>query len=69
MDVNPAVALAAVFIGAAIWGPIGMLIGIPLVAAAVAVADTFSKRYELVPALAARVEGSEPETADQAAHS
>lgn len=65
MDVNPAVALAAVFIGAAIWGPIGMLIGIPLVAAGVAVAETFSKRYELVPALATRVEASDPKAAEQ----
>jgi predicted PurR-regulated permease PerM len=52
MDVNPAVALAAVFLGAAIWGPIGALIGIPLTAAGFAVAETFSRRYELIPELA-----------------
>lgn len=52
MDVNPAIALAAVFAGAAIWGPIGALIGIPLAAAGFAVADTFSKRYELIPEVA-----------------
>ncbi len=34
MDVDPAIALAAVFVGAAIWGPVGALIGIPLAAAA-----------------------------------
>jgi hypothetical protein len=33
MDVNPAIVLAAVFVGAAIWGPLGALIGIPLAAA------------------------------------
>jgi predicted PurR-regulated permease PerM len=51
MDVNPAVALAAVFVGAAVWGPVGALIGIPLVAAGFAVAETFSRRYELIPEL------------------
>jgi predicted PurR-regulated permease PerM len=49
MDVNPAIALAAVFVGGAIWGPIGALIGIPLAAAGVAILDTYKKRYELVP--------------------
>jgi predicted PurR-regulated permease PerM len=52
MDVNPAIALAAVFAGAAIWGPVGALIGIPLAAAGFAIADTFSKRYELIPEVA-----------------
>jgi predicted PurR-regulated permease PerM len=49
MDVNPAIALGAVFVGAAIWGPLGALIGIPLAAASVAILDTYSHRYELVP--------------------
>jgi predicted PurR-regulated permease PerM len=53
MDVNSGIALAAVFIGAAIWGPIGALIGIPLAAAVVAVVGTYGRRYELVPQLAA----------------
>ena len=53
MDVNPGIALAAVFIGAAVWGPIGALIGIPLAAAVVAVVETYGRRYELVPVLAA----------------
>ena len=52
MDVNPAIALAAVFVGGAIWGPLGALIGIPLAAAGVAILDTYSKRYELVPEIA-----------------
>ncbi len=58
MDVNSGIALGAVFIGAALWGTIGALIGIPLVAAAVAVLDTYGHRHELVPALA--VESSPP---------
>jgi len=53
MDVNSGIALGAVFVGAAIWGPIGALIGIPLAAAVVAVVGTYGRRYELVPELAA----------------
>jgi len=53
MDVNSGIALAAVFIGAGIWGPIGALIGIPLAAAVVAVVGTYGRRYELVPQLEA----------------
>jgi predicted PurR-regulated permease PerM len=52
MDVNPAIALAAVFVGAAVWGPIGALIGIPLAAAGVAILDTYKHSYELVPEIA-----------------
>jgi predicted PurR-regulated permease PerM len=62
MDVNSGIALAAVFIGAAIWGPIGALIGIPLAAAVVAVVGTYGHRYELVPELEApELEDDEPE--------
>jgi predicted PurR-regulated permease PerM len=53
MDVNSGIALAAVFVGAGIWGPIGALIGIPLAAAVVAVVGTYGRRYELVPELEA----------------
>jgi predicted PurR-regulated permease PerM len=49
MDVNPAIALGAVFAGAAIWGPLGALIGVPLAAAGVAILDTYTHRYDLVP--------------------
>ena len=47
MDVNPAIALAAVFVGAAIWGPIGALIGIPLAAAGVTILQTYHTSYDL----------------------
>jgi hypothetical protein len=60
MEVNPAIALAAVFIGAAIWGPIGAIIGVPIVAVVVSVVETYGRRYELVPALASDPE-SEPD--------
>ena len=49
MDLNPAIALAAVFVGGAIWGPVGALIGIPLAAAGVAILDTYKRRYDIVP--------------------
>jgi predicted PurR-regulated permease PerM len=57
MDVNPAIALAAVFVGAAVWGPLGALIGIPLAAAGVAILDTYKRSYELIPEIA-RVGGA-----------
>ena len=52
MDIHPAVALGSVIAGAALFGPIGALIGIPVAAVALSVLDTFSKRHELVPELA-----------------
>ncbi len=48
MDIHPAVALGAVFVGLAIWGPIGALIGIPIAAAVIAVIDTYGRRYDLI---------------------
>jgi predicted PurR-regulated permease PerM len=60
MDVNPAIALAAVFIGAAIWGPVGALIGIPLAAAGVAIAGSYRKYYDLVPEAEALAEAGSP---------
>lgn len=51
MDLHPALTLAAVFIGAAVFGPIGALIGIPIAAALIAVIDTYGKRYDLIPEL------------------
>ena len=51
MEVNPAIALAAVFLGAAIWGPIGAIIGVPIAAVVVSIMETYGRRYELVPHL------------------
>jgi predicted PurR-regulated permease PerM len=64
MDVHPAVALGSVIAGAALFGPIGALIGIPIAAVALAIIDTFSKRHELVPELAEleAPDGESPET-------
>ncbi len=55
MDVNPGLALAAVFVGAAIWGPLGALIGIPLAAAGASILQTYQRSYDLVPEAAAHV--------------
>jgi predicted PurR-regulated permease PerM len=52
MDVHPAVALGSVIAGAALFGAVGALIGIPLAAAALAIIDTFTHRHELLPELA-----------------
>ncbi|MEO7448999.1 MAG: AI-2E family transporter [Humibacillus sp.] len=52
MDVHPAVALGSVIAGAALFGPIGALIGIPVAAVLLSILDTFRQRHELVPELA-----------------
>ena len=52
MDVHPAVALASVIGGAALFGPIGALIGIPIAAVALSIINTFSQRHDLLPELA-----------------
>ncbi|MGA1146595.1 MAG: AI-2E family transporter [Candidatus Nanopelagicales bacterium] len=51
MNINSGVALAAVFVGAALFGPIGAIIGIPLVAIIIAVIEAYGRRYELHPDL------------------
>lgn len=51
MDINSGVALASVFIGAALFGPIGAIIGIPVAAIVIAVSDAYGRRYDLHPSL------------------
>lgn len=51
MDINSGVALASVFIGAALFGPIGAIIGIPMAAIVIAVSDAYGHRYELHPSV------------------
>jgi predicted PurR-regulated permease PerM len=48
--IHPAVAFGAVIVGAALFGPLGALVAIPVVAAVEAVMDTYGHRYELVEA-------------------
>jgi predicted PurR-regulated permease PerM len=49
VNIHPAVAFGAVMGGAALFGPWGALVAIPVVAAVQSVADTYGKRYELIP--------------------
>ena len=49
MDINSGVALASVFIGAALFGPIGAIIGIPLAAIIIAVFEAYGQRYAVHP--------------------
>jgi predicted PurR-regulated permease PerM len=56
MDINSGVALASVFVGAALFGPIGAIIGIPLAAIVIAVFEAYTQRYEVTPEVDARVD-------------
>lgn len=49
MDINSGVALASVFVGAALFGPIGAIIGIPLAAIVIAVFEAYGQRYAVHP--------------------
>lgn len=65
MDVHPAVALGSVFVGAALFGPIGAIIGIPVAAAAITIVDTFRRRHELLPQLQALREDELPPESEE----
>lgn len=47
VDIHPAVALGAVIAGARLFGPMGALVAVPVVAAVQAVVETYGRRYEL----------------------
>ncbi len=47
VSIHPAVAFGSVIVGAALFGPLGALVSIPVIAAIQAVADTYGRRYEL----------------------
>jgi predicted PurR-regulated permease PerM len=59
MDIHPAVAFGSVIAGAALFGPIGALIGIPVAAAVIAFAGEYTRRYQLIPELSASSEQQE----------
>lgn len=66
MDVHPAVALASVFVGIALFGPIGAIIGIPLAAAVISVIEAYTQRHDLLPELRARTKGEKvPRSGDR----
>jgi predicted PurR-regulated permease PerM len=59
--IHPAVAFGAVIAGAALFGPLGALVSIPVVAAIEAVIDTYGHRYELAHIPEPRSEEDEPD--------
>ncbi|MDH4144859.1 MAG: AI-2E family transporter [Acidimicrobiia bacterium] len=48
MDIHPAVAFGSVIAGAAVLGPIGALLALPVAATATALASTYFQRHEVV---------------------
>ncbi|MGY1617923.1 AI-2E family transporter [Geodermatophilus sp. SYSU D00691] len=48
VNIHPAVALGSVIAGASLFGALGALVSIPVVAAIQAVVETYGRRYELV---------------------
>lgn len=48
LEIHAAVAFASVIVGAALFGAVGALLAIPVVATLQAVAETYGRRYELV---------------------
>lgn len=52
MEIHPAVAFGSVIVFANLFGAVGAIVSIPIAAAMVALLDTYSKRYELIPELA-----------------
>lgn len=64
VSIHPAVAFGSVIVGASLFGAIGALVSVPVVAVIQAIVETYGRRYELV-----HEEGGEseptPETDDQ----
>jgi predicted PurR-regulated permease PerM len=55
VSMHPAVAFGSVIAGAALFGPLGALVAIPVAAAVQAVIETYGHRYELEPEQARRL--------------
>jgi predicted PurR-regulated permease PerM len=53
VNVHPAVAFGAVMLGAALFGPTGALLAVPVIAMLLSLAETYRKRYEVLPSLRA----------------
>lgn len=64
VEIHPAVAFGAVLGGGALFGAWGALVAIPVVAAIQSVAETYGRRYELIPEMQHEVAtgSTEPET-------
>jgi len=53
VDMHPAVAFAAVILGAALFGAAGALVAVPIAALLLSLFEIYSRQYELLPQLAA----------------
>ncbi|MEE2033604.1 AI-2E family transporter [Rhodococcus chondri] len=49
--IHPAMAFGSVIVGASLFGPIGALVSVPVVAVIQSLVETFGRRYELIPEL------------------
>lgn len=50
--IHPAVAFGSVIVGASLFGPIGALVSVPVIAVIQSLIETYVRRYELVPEIA-----------------
>ncbi|WAM14147.1 AI-2E family transporter [Rhodococcus sp. JS3073] len=62
VSIHPAVAFGSVIVGASLFGPVGALVSVPVVAAIEALVETYGRRYELVADAPATVAPVEPRT-------
>ncbi|HEU4330948.1 MAG TPA: AI-2E family transporter [Lapillicoccus sp.] len=60
VDMHPAVAFAAVILGAALFGAAGALVAVPIAALLLSLFEIYSRQYELLPQLAPIVRKDEP---------
>jgi predicted PurR-regulated permease PerM len=51
MDIHPAVAFGSVLVFANLFGAFGALVSVPIAAALISLAQTYGRRYELIPEL------------------
>jgi predicted PurR-regulated permease PerM len=67
VSIHPAVAFGSVIVGASLFGAVGALVSVPVVAVIEALVETYGRRYELVanaPASAADTDADAVEPAD-----
>lgn len=63
-NVNPAVAFASVLVGAALFGPAGALLAVPVVAMLLSLVHIYIRRHELIPQVLDHEKGAGPSSAD-----
>jgi predicted PurR-regulated permease PerM len=60
MEIHPAVSIAAVIAGGALFGPIGIFLSLPVTAVIQSVISTYINRYELIPELVPKHADEDP---------